>query len=187
MTALKNGLSIDTTMGMTPLEGLVMGTRSGDVDPALPFFLADNLNMSLKDIDRLLNKESGLKGLCGTNDMREVEEKASSGDQKAQLALDVYCHRIKKYIGAYFALLGHLDCIVFTAGIGENSPLIRRTCCQGLEKLGITIDEIKNNEQNKVNREISCDSSQVKVLIIPTNEEKKIAMETKKVLENNKS
>lgn len=187
MTALKNGLSIDTSMGMTPLEGLVMGTRSGDVDPALPFFLADNLNMSLKEIDKLLNKESGLKGLCGTNDMREVEEKASAGDQKAQLALDVYCHRIKKYIGAYFAELGHLDCIVFTAGIGENSPLIRYYCCQKLEKLGIVIDKERNTERNKGIRAISADSSPVKVLVIPTNEEKKIAMETKRVLENNKS
>ena len=186
MTALKNGRSIDTSMGMTPLEGLVMGTRSGDVDPALPFFLADNLNMSLQDIDKLLNKESGLKGLCGTNDMREVEDKASSGDQKAQLALDVYCHRIKKYIGAYFAELGHLDCIIFTAGIGENSPLIRYRCCQKLEKLGIIIDESKNKERNKDIREISTDSSPVKVLVVPTNEEKKIAMETKRVLENNK-
>ena len=186
MTALKNGRSIDTSMGMTPLEGLVMGTRSGDVDPALPFFLADNLNMSLKAIDKLLNKESGLKGLCGTNDMREVEEKASSGDQKAQLALDVYCHRIKKYIGAYFAELGHLDCIVFTAGIGENSPLIRYCCCKKLEKLGIIIDETKNKERNKDTREISAEASPVKVLVVPTNEEKKIAMETKRVLENNK-
>ena len=186
MTAIKKGRSIDTSMGMTPLEGLVMGTRSGDVDPALPFFLADNLNMSLKDIDKLLNKESGLKGLCGTNDMREVEEKASSGDQKAQLALNVYCHRIKKYIGAYFAILGHLDNIVFTAGIGENSPLIRRCCCQDLEKLGIIIDEAKNKERSKEIREISTGSSPVKVLVIPTNEEKKIAMETKRVLENNK-
>ncbi len=186
MAAIKNGHSIDTSMGMTPLEGLVMGTRSGDVDPALPFFLADNLNMSLKDIDKLLNKESGLKGLCGTNDMREVEEKANSGDQKAQLALDVYCHRIKKYIGAYFAVLGHLDCIIFTAGIGENSSLIRGRCCQNLENLGILLDEAKNKVRSKEIRAISTDSSPVKVLVIPTNEEKKIALETKRVLENNK-
>ncbi|MCJ7682132.1 MAG: acetate kinase, partial [Candidatus Aminicenantes bacterium] len=116
MAAVREGRSVDTSMGLTPLEGLVMGTRSGDIDPALPFFLAKNLNMSLEDIDRLLNKESGIKGLCGMNDMREVEDRAAAGDEKAETALDVYAYRIKKYIGAYYAALGRVDALVFTAG-----------------------------------------------------------------------
>jgi acetate kinase len=183
MAAVKSGKSVDTTMGMTPLAGLVMGTRSGDVDPALPFFLAENLGLSLKDIDSLLNKESGLKGICGTNDMREVFEKLLSGDKRAEIALDLYTYRIKKYIGAYFAALGNLDAIVFTAGIGENSAHIRESSCQGLEKLGIEIDIDKNNEDKRGVREINTPVSEVKVLVIPTNEELKIAQETRKVIE----
>ncbi len=183
MAAVKKGKCIDTTMGMTPLAGLVMGTRSGDVDPALPFFLADHLGMSLKDIDTLLNKESGLKGMCGANDMREVIEKRNGGDERATVALEVYTYRIKKYIGAYFAALGSLDGIVFTAGIGENSPEIREMCCRGLDKLGITIDSTRNNKAEKEIREISLPESEVKVLVVPTNEELRIAQETKKVIE----
>jgi acetate kinase len=122
MAALKNGECIDTTMGMTPLAGLVMGTRSGDVDPAVPFFLADQLGMGLADIDGLLNKKSGLKGICGTNDMREVIEKKEAGDRRAEIALEIYTYRIKKYIGAYFAAVESLDALIFTAGIGENAP-----------------------------------------------------------------
>ena len=183
MTAVKKGQSCDTSMGLTPLEGLVMGTRSGDVDPALPFFLARNLDMDLDEIDRLLNKESGIKGLCGIVDMREVEERADAGDKKAKTALDIYTYRIKKYIGAYYAALGRLDAIVFTAGIGENSPLIRSMCCDNLEELGIKIDEDKNNERRKDERDISAAGSRVRVLVIPTNEEKRIARETKRVIE----
>jgi acetate kinase len=182
MAALKNGKCVDTTMGMTPLEGLVMGTRSGDVDPALPFFLADHLKMSLKEIDKLLNKDSGLKGICGTNDMREVMEKAKSGEERAKIALEIYTYRIKKYIGAYFAALGSLDAIIFTAGIGENAPEIRESCCQGLTKLGIKVDQIKNIEDREGIREINSGDSKVKILVIPTNEELKIAQETKKVI-----
>ena len=183
MAALKNGKCMDTTMGMTPLEGLVMGTRSGDVDPALPFFLADHLKMSLKEIDNLLNKESGLMGICGTNDMREVMEKKDSGDSAAELAVEIYCYRIKKYIGAYFAALETLDGVIFTAGIGENAPVIRELCCRGLSKLGIEIDSKKNSKTGKEIREISSPDSEVKILVIPTNEELKIAQETKKVIE----
>ena len=182
MTAVREGRSVDTSMGLTPLEGLVMGTRSGDIDPALPFFLAKNLNMSLDDIDRLLNKESGVKGLCGMNDMREVEDSAMAGDKKAGTALDVYAYRIKKYIGAYYAALGRVDALVFTAGIGENSPLIRGMCCEGLEELGIELDKGKNEERSKANRDISTADSRVKILVIPTNEEKRIARETKRIL-----
>lgn len=184
MAAVKNGRSIDTTMGLTPLEGLVMGTRSGDVDPALHYFLAKNLNLSLEEIDTLLNKESGLKGLCGINDMREVEERAGEGDERAQLALDVYAYRIKKYIGAYAAALGRLDAVVFTAGIGENSPLIRRMCCADLDALGIVLDEERNSLQSRNARDISHFDSKVSILVIPTNEEKRIARETKKVIDS---
>ena len=186
MAAVKKGKSIDTTMGMTPLAGLVMGTRSGDVDPALPFFLADYLEMSLKEIDTLLNKESGLKGMCGDNDMREVIEKKNRGVERAKVALEVYTYRIKKYIGAYYAGLGHLDGIVFTAGIGENSPEVREMCCEGLHKLGIVIDAKKNRTTDKGERLISTTDSQVNILVIPTNEELRIAQETKKVIETEK-
>ena len=182
MTAVKNGRSVDTSMGLTPLEGLVMGTRSGDVDPALHYFLSENLGLSIKDIDMLLNKESGLKGLSGNNDMREVEERAGNGDERARLALDVYAYRIKKYIGAYFAALGRLDAVVFTAGIGENSPLIRRMSCSDLGPLGISLDEKKNEERSNIARDIASEDSRIRVLVIPTNEEKRIARETKRVI-----
>jgi acetate kinase len=182
MAALKNGISVDTTMGMTPLAGLVMGTRSGDIDPALTFFLADQLRMSVKEIDDLLNKDSGLKGICGSNDMREVIRKKDAGDDRAEIALKLYCYRIKKYIGAYFAALGSLNAIIFTAGIGENSPYIREHCCRGLHKLGIEIDSERNNKSGKEIREISLEGSEVRILVVPTNEELKIAQETEKVI-----
>jgi len=184
MAAIKNGKSVDTTMGMTPLAGLVMGTRSGDIDPALPFFMADHLGMSLQEIDRLLNQESGLKGLCGTNDMREVIEKMEKGDKRAAVALDIYTYRIKKYIGAYFAALEGVDAIIFTAGVGENAPLIREKSCQGLIRLGIEIDTNKNAAPGGSIREISTPNSEVKVLVIQTNEALKIALETKKAIED---
>ena len=184
MAAIKKGKCVDTSMGMTPLAGLVMGTRSGDVDPALPFFLADHLKMSLKEIDALLNRESGLKGMCGTNDMREVIKKKDAGDKQAKIALEVYTYRIKKYIGAYFAALESLDCVVFTAGIGENVPYIRERSCSGLNRLGIRIDLKKNNMAENGIRKISPPDSKVNVLVIPTNEELKIAQETKRVIES---
>ena len=182
IAALKNGQCVDTSMGMTPLEGLVMGTRTGDVDPALPFYLADYLHMSLKEIDTLLNKESGLKGICGTNDMREVFKKRDKGDKRAKLAVDIYTYRIKKYIGSYYAALGRLDAIVFTAGIGEHSPDIRKISCAGLENMGIIIDDEKNDSYKNEIGEISTVESQVKVLVVPTNEELRIAQETNKIL-----
>jgi acetate kinase len=183
MAAIKEGRSIDTSMGMTPLAGLVMGTRSGDVDPALPFFLSDNLGMTSQEIDQLLNHESGLKGLCGTNDMREVIAQSESGNERAQLALDIYTYRIKKYIGAYFAVLERLDAIVFTAGIGENSPMIRAACCRGLERLGIQIDPERNEMPGNGVLVISGAKSAITVLVISTNEELRIAQETKEALE----
>ncbi|MFC1866830.1 acetate/propionate family kinase [Thermodesulfobacteriota bacterium] len=184
IAALKNGQCVDTTMGMTPLEGLVMGTRSGDIDPALPFFLADHLKMTLSEIDDLLNNESGLKGICGTNDMREVLKKEEAGDERSRIAIEVYTYRIKKYIGAYFAALGRLDAIVFTGGIGENASKVRELCCKGLNSLRIAIDPNKNISNAKGIRKISPSGSGVKVLVIPTNEELKIALETKRVVEN---
>jgi len=183
IAAIKKGKSVDTSMGMTPLEGLVMGTRSGDIDPALPFFLADHLKMSLKQVDVLLNKESGLKGLCGMNDMREILDQYDTGNQQAKDALGVYIYRIKKYIGAYLAVLGRVDAIVFTAGIGEKSSVVRKLCLNGLDMLGMKIDSKKNQEAGNENRDISSDQSAVRILVIPTNEELKIAKETKKVLE----
>jgi len=183
MAAIKNGRSIDTTMGMTPLEGLMMGTRSGDLDPAIPFFLADYLGMSLKEIDTLLNKESGLKGICGINDMREILAKKKAGDRQADIAISIYTYRIKKYIGAFYAALGILDGIVFTAGIGENAPEIREDACSGLENLGIEIDLQKNESKERETRDISTQGSRVKILVIPTNEELKIALETQAVIE----
>ena len=183
MAAIGNGNCIDTTMGMTPLAGLVMGTRSGDVDPSIPFFLADHLKMSFRDIDDLLNKKSGLKGICGANDMREVIERKEAGDKRAEIAIDIYTYRIKKFIGAYFAALGSLDALIFTAGIGENSPYIRELSCRGLDKLGIEIDPERNNKAGDGIREINSAEMEVKVMVIPTNEELKIAQETKKVIE----
>ncbi len=140
MTAIENGRSIDTTLGMTPLEGLVMGTRSGDVDPALHLFLKQNKGMELEAIDALLNKESGLKGLCGMNDMRDIHRAAEAGDRRAAIALEVQTYRNRKYLGAYMAVLGRVDAIVFTAGIGENDAVVRAESLRGLEHLGVVLD-----------------------------------------------
>ncbi len=180
ITAIKNGKSIDTSMGMTPLEGLMMGTRSGDIDPAIPFFLMDHVGLRPEEVYRILNSESGLRGICGRNDMREIIELREKGDRMADLAIRMYTRRVKKYIGAYMAILGKIDAIVFTAGIGENSPYIRRKCLEGLDIFGIRIDKEKNRRNEK---EISSEDSSIKILVIPTNEELRIARETKKILE----
>ena len=182
MAAVKHGRCVDTTMGMTPLEGLVMGTRCGDIDPALPFYLSNHLNMSLDDMDDVFNKASGLKGLCGENDMREVIRRCEDGDQAARRAVDVYTYRIKKYIGSYLAVLGRLDALVFTAGIGEHSPKIRELSVNGLEHLGVTIDLQRNLSPKEFDGEINQSDSRVKTLVVPTNEELKIAQETQKVI-----
>ena len=178
ITAVEAGRSIDTSMGMTPLEGLVMGTRSGDIDPAVVFFLARATGQSDAEIESLLNKQSGLKGLCGVSDMREVLELAENGDHRAQLAIDTYTYRIRKYIGAYAAILGRLDAVVFTAGIGENSPRIRALACAGLSQLGIEIDPARNSASSSEPRQIQTPDAAVKVLVIPTDEELQIAVET---------
>ncbi len=175
--AIKGGKSIDTSMGLTPLEGLVMGTRSGDLDPAIPLFLMRKENLSAEEMDEILNKKSGVLGVSGiSSDTRDIED-AAPFNHRAQLALDLIAYRAKKYIGSYYAILGGLDGLVFTAGIGENSSYIRKSVCQGLEHLGIFIDD----ERNKVRRKeafISSDQSRVSVMVIPTNEELVIARDT---------
>ncbi|MBE0490845.1 MAG: acetate kinase [Sulfurospirillum sp.] len=183
-TAIENGKSIDTSMGLTPLEGLIMGTRSGDIDPAILFYLSRTKGYSIDDLDRLLNKESGLKGICGANDMRQIIDMAEDGDKKAILALEMFNYRIKKYIGSYSAILGHVDCIVFTGGIGENDDMARANCCKNLENLGIQLDLEKNAIRSKEARDISLPQSRVKVFVIPTNEELAIAQQTQKVVQD---
>jgi len=176
--AVKGGRSIDTSMGLTPLEGLIMGTRCGDIDPSLPFYIAQRSGMSMNDIDKMLNKESGLKGICGANDMREIISRAEENDVLAALSLDMFCYRIKKYIGAYYAVLGGTDAVIFTGGIGENAALVRKKCCEGLDGLGVSIDTEKNNSPSGEAREINRSASPVKVLVIPANEELEIAVQT---------
>lgn len=178
MAAIKQGRVVDTSMGLTPLEGLVMGTRCGDIDPAIIFHLVRHLDMSVNDIDTTLNKESGLLGLAGSsNDVRELLEKRVQGDADAALALDVFCYRIKKYIGAYLAALGRLDALVFTAGIGENAAAIRTQICSGLEGLGITVEAQKNDHAIGTEADISQGGAAARVLVVPTNEERLIAMD----------
>lgn len=180
--AISAGKCIDTSMGMTPLEGLIMGTRSGDLDPAIVFYLSRETGMNIDELDALLNKESGLKGICGENDMRTICTAAEQGDTQARLALTLFCYRLKKYIGAYAAALGGVDCIVFTGGIGENSAVVRQMSCQDMEWLGLSLDEKKNNTRQQEIIEIQATTSRVKLLIIPTNEEYEIARQTLQVI-----
>jgi acetate kinase len=183
MTAVEKGRSIDTTLGLTPLEGLVMGTRSGDVDPAIYAFLARNCGMDIDAIDAMLNKKSGLKGLCGMNDMRDIHDAVEKGDKLARLALDVQTYRNRKYIGAYMAALGHVDAIVFTAGIGENDHIVRELSVKGLESFGIVIDREVNNQRVKKPTLLSANESRVQIWGIPTNEELAIARQAVGVVE----
>ena len=187
MAAVKGGMSVDTSMGFTPLEGLLMGTRSGDVDPAIILHVMAREELSLHEANTLLNKHSGIYGISGvSSDMREIIAESKKGNTGARLALDVYCYRIRKYIGAYAAAMGGLDALVFTAGIGENSPLVRKKCCENLEFLGIGIDDEKNEKAKRVEAEIETKGSKVKVLCIPTNEELVIALDTKRVIQEAK-
>ncbi|CAB1080607.1 Acetate kinase (EC [Olavius algarvensis Delta 1 endosymbiont] len=176
--AIEKGRSIDTSMGMTPLEGLIMGTRSGDIDPAIIFYLAGQAGCAADEVESILNKQSGLKGICGVNDMREINELAGNGEKPAKLAIDMYCYRIKKYIGAYFAALGRVDALVFTGGIGENAAGIRALCCEGLQRLAIEVDENKNDRRTNEIFEIQSSGTPLKILVIPTNEELEIAEQT---------
>lgn len=183
VAAVKNGKSVDTSMGFTPLEGLIMGTRSGDLDPAIVQFLVSNTGKNVDEVNNILNKKSGFLGLSGvSSDTRDVETAAENGNSRAQLSLDVFYYRVKKYIGAYAAAMGGVDAIVFTAGIGENSASTREKVCCGLEFLGVEIDKEKNNTRGKA-VDISNDTSSVRVLIIPTDEELMIARDTKEIIE----
>lgn len=178
MCAIDGGRSIDTSMGMTPLEGLVMGTRSGDIDPAVLLYLQRRARLSADEVDDLLNKRSGLLGLSGRGDMRDVQTAADAGDEAAQLALDVYVHRARSYIGSYLVELRGADVISFTAGVGENSPLLRSRILAGLESFGIEIDPLRNTSPDRGARIISTETSRVTVLVVPTNEELEIARQT---------
>lgn len=179
--AVEKGKSIDTSMGFTPLAGLAMGTRSGDIDPAIIPFLVEKENLSMEEVNNLLNKESGVLGISGvSSDFRDIEEAAEEGNERAKLALDVFVNKVKKYIGAYTVLMGEVDVIVFTAGIGENSVEIREMVCEGLENLGIELDKEKNNVRGK-EALVNKDTSKVKVLVIPTNEELMIAKDTQEL------
>ncbi|MDC6405275.1 MULTISPECIES: acetate/propionate family kinase [Maribacter] len=180
MTAIVNGTSVDHSLGFAPSNGLIMGSRSGDIDHSVIFYLAESLGYSLNEIKQLLNKKSGMLGLTGSSDLRDIQAKAEEGDKNCQLAIDMNAYRIKKYIGGYAAAMNGLDALIFTAGIGENSSLIRRLACLDMDYLGIQLDLVKNEKQTNELREINTDSSQVKILVIPTNEELEIA---KQVLE----
>ncbi|WP_425829437.1 acetate kinase [Streptomyces fractus] len=177
-SAVRGGTCVDTSMGLTPLEGLVMGTRSGDVDPAVIFHLMRVGNMSADEIDVLLNKKSGLIGLCGDNDMREIRRRIDEGDEEARLAFDIYIHRLKKYIGSYYAVLGRVDAIAFTAGVGENAAPVREAAVAGLEELGLAVDGELNSVRSDEPRLISPEYARVAVAVVPTDEELEIAQQT---------
>ncbi|MFD5099852.1 acetate kinase [Streptomyces albidochromogenes] len=177
-TAVRGGACVDTSMGLTPLEGLVMGTRSGDIDPAVTFHLERVAKMSTDEIDVLLNKKSGLVGLCGDNDMREIRRRIDEGDQRALLAFEIYIHRLKKYIGAYYAVLGRVDAVVFTAGVGENAAPVRAAAIAGLEELGLVVDADLNAVRSDAARLISPEYARVAVAVVPTDEELEIARQT---------
>jgi len=177
-TAVRGGRSVETSMGLTPLEGLVMGSRSGDIDPAVLFHLSREAGMSTDELDDLLNRRSGMLGLSGYTDMRDVHDAVAAGDEKARTALDVYFHRIKGYVGNYYAQLGHVDAVVFTAGIGENDEIVRLGALVGLERLGIRVDPERNAGRKKQITVISPDDSEVTVLVVPTNEELEIARQS---------
>ena len=178
ITAVKNGKSVDTSMGLTPLEGLVMGTRSGDFDPAILFYLADK-GRDMKTLNSMCNKQSGLLGISAkSNDMRNLTDLAQKGDARAKLAIDIFCYRIKKYIGTYTAVLGTLDAVIFTGGIGENAKDIRAQICADLDQIGIKIDPEKNAETIAKEGQISTAASKVALYVIPTDEEAAIAKDT---------
>jgi acetate kinase len=175
MTAISGGSSVETSMGLSPLEGLVMGTRSGDIDPTVITHVAGESDRGFEEVADDLSRTSGLTGLCGASDMREIVDRAAVGDEDAAFAIDVFAHRVKKYIGAYLAVLGRCDALVFTAGIGEHSPVVRAAACAGLERLGIALDRDRNELGAAT---ISADGSPIAVLVVPTDEELAIASRT---------
>jgi acetate kinase len=176
--AIAGGQSIDTSMGMTPLEGLMMGSRSGDLDPSVPLFLAAHADLDNDQVERLLNHDSGLKGICGVGDMRAVHRLVEAGDLHAKLALDMFCYRIRKTIGAYSAVLGRVDAIVFSGGIGEHDALVREQVCAGLDTLGITVDPERNRSAAGVASEIQTADATMRILVVPTDEELEIARQS---------
>ncbi len=185
ISAVKGGISVDTSMGFTPLEGLVMGTRCGDIDPGLIFTIADREKFTIDQANAFFNKQCGMKGLTGlSSDMREIESAAAAGNQQARLALDVFCYRVKKYVAAYLGVLNGADLIIFTGGIGENSNFVREHSLTNLENLGIQIDPEKNKTIRGVESVISRPESQIRVMVIPTNEELVIALETERIIKS---
>lgn len=184
-TAILDGKSFDTSMGLTPLEGLMMGTRSGDLDPAIVPFTMNKEDLTLSEVNSMLNKHSGMLAISGiSSDMREITDAMQEGDKQAKLAFDMYTYRLRKYIGAYAAAMNGMDTLVFTAGVGENSVVLRKTVCDGLTFMGIELDETRNAERSKVARVISSDNSRVTVLVVPTNEELLIARDTYQIVQN---
>jgi acetate kinase len=169
-------------MGFTPLEGLIMGSRCGDIDPAIPLYVQEKENLSADTLETQLNMASGLTALTGTNDVRHILKLAEQGNEQAKLAIDIYVYRIRHYIGAYAVSLGSVDAIIFTAGVGEHAPEIRQRCCENLTLLGVEIDQSANNEPRTFARAISTKTSQTAILVIPTNEELQIAHQTLNVL-----
>ena len=183
ISAIRGGVAVDTSMGLTPLQGLVMGTRSGDVDPGLHAYLAREAGMSVAEIDRLLNNRSGISGLTGgTSDFRDLADRIAAGDVAAKLAYDVYIHRLVSYIGSYLAILGGIDAITFTAGVGENDDAVRESVCDRLAPLGFLLDDEANKVRSKEPRRISQPDSPIQILVVPTNEELAMARETQKVI-----
>jgi acetate kinase len=184
VTAIDKGVSVDTSMGFTPLEGLIMGTRSGDLDPAIILHVMAREELTLHEANTLLNKHSGLAGISGvSSDMREIVESSNDGHSNAKLALEAYCYRLKKYIAGYIGALGGLDALVFTAGVGENSPIVRQKSCEKLDFFGIKINEEKNKQAIGKELDISADDARIRTLVVPTNEELVIAQDTQRIVE----
>lgn len=182
ITAVKQGKCIDTSMGMTPLAGVMMGSRCGNIDPAIPGYIAEAKNINFKEVDAILNNESGLKGICGMNDMRDIHKSSAAGNDRAKLAVEMFIYHVKKFIGAYFAALGSVDIIAFTAGIGENDDIVRAGVCQNMQGLGVEIDLAANRGRISEEKPLSSAASSVQVWVIPTNEELQIAQDTIEVL-----
>ncbi len=182
MAAVNAGRSLDTSMGLTPLDGLIMGTRCGNIDPSVIFYLMSELKLSATEVEELLNKQSGMLGLTGSSDMRDILQLIGSNDQNAMLACEMYAYRIKKFIGAYAAAMNGLDAIVFTAGVGENDPAMREMVCREMDFLGIRLDNLANCLSETGVRQISSGSSRVKILVIPTNEELEIARQCQELI-----
>ncbi|ARJ56404.1 acetate kinase [Campylobacter cuniculorum] len=180
--AIENGKSIDTSMGFTPLEGLIMGTRCGDIDPATIPFIAKAKDLNPDKLDTMMNKQSGLYGICGYNDFRDIISEIQNGNNLARLAFEMYCYRLAKYIGSYFAILPYTDALIFTAGVGENAAAVRKLTCEKLKHLGIEIDEQLNEENSSGEKEISTKNSKTKIFVIPTDEELEIAKITESLI-----